>query len=213
MSSSVTSRLPVLVLFNHPSPHTRGEDRAAEVGVLDTVGLVTASLTRAGFSAETFGIGDDWLPLAERLRRDPALVLNFCEGFAGRATGEAHVASLLELLGVPYTGSGPDAMLLCLHKIRAKRLLAGCGLPTPAYLEFQAVHAELPDRELAELQDARGITWPAMVKPAAEDASQGVRQDAVARSIGELRTVTARTSAAYGFPVLVEQYVPGDIFR
>src|SRR5207244_4433943 len=94
----------------------------------------------AGYSVETLGIGEDFCPLVERLRRSPAAVVNYCEAFAGSAKGESLVAGVLELLGMPYTGSPPDALALCLNKIRTKRLLAGSGLPTPPYLEYTPEH-------------------------------------------------------------------------
>src|SRR5262245_43883312 len=106
-------RLPVIVLFNEASPHTCREDQLAELGVLDAVGSTVQALSRAGFSVETLGIGEDLEPVVSRLRQGPAVVVNYCEAFKGSAKGEALVAGVLELMGVPYTGSPPDALALC----------------------------------------------------------------------------------------------------
>src|SRR5262245_50186681 len=109
-SRGVTSqRLPVIVLFNEASPHTRTEDQLAELGVLDAVGSTVAALSRAGYSVETVGIGEDFWPVVDRLRRTPCVVVNYCEAFAGSAKGESLVAGVLELMGLPYTGSPSDA--------------------------------------------------------------------------------------------------------
>jgi D-alanine-D-alanine ligase len=227
------SRPPVVVLFNQPSPHTRPEDRAAEAGVIECVTAVAGSLARTGHSVETLGIVDDLGPLIERLRGGPAVFVNFCEGFGGRSAGEAHVTGLLELFGAPYTGSPPEAMLLCLDKIRTKRLLAGSGLPTPPFLEFgdqcsplstqysgtqhrgtqHSSPGSLPDEGMRSLLAEAGLAWPIMVKPAATDASQGIDQDSVVKDIESLRRAIARTAAAYGWPVLAEQFIDGREFN
>jgi D-alanine-D-alanine ligase len=211
-SLKTAARWPVLVLFNQPSPYTRPQDRAAEAGVLEAVGTALAALARAGYSVETLGLTDDWLPLVERLRLEPAVVVNFCEGLAGRAAGEAHVAGLLELMHVPYTGSTPDAILLCLNKVRTKRLLAGSGLPTPPFLELHPRDILL-DAQLQQRLAEHGVCWPVIVKPAGEDASQGIHQSSVAQDAAELRRAAERAAASYGYPVLVEQYVAGREFN
>jgi D-alanine-D-alanine ligase len=205
--------LPVIVLFNQPSPQTLPEDRAAELGVLEAVGTAVTALARAGYSVETLGLADDWLPLVERLRRGPAVVVNFCEGFAGRAVGEAHVAGILELMGVPYTGSTPQAILLCLDKIRTKRLLAGGSLPTPPFFELRAEHLNLSAEKLQTELTACGVRWPALVKPASEDASQGIHQSSVTRNATELRAAVERVVRAYGYPVLIERFIDGREFN
>ena len=208
-----TASLPVLILFNQPSPHTRPEDRAAERGVIDAVAAVGNALARAGRSVETLGLADDFLPLVQRLRESTAVVFNFCEGFRGKAEGEAHVAALLELLEAPYTGNTPQAIALCLDKIRTKRLLRESGLPTPAFLELRSDHLALSDRELERELSARQLGWPVVVKPAGQDASQGLDQSSVARDLGQMRLAVDRVVRGYGLPVLVEQYVPGREFN
>src|SRR5262245_8507811 len=96
-SRDVTSqRLPVVILFNEASPHTRTEDQLAEEGVLDAVGATVTALSRAGYSVETLGIGEDFLPVVTRLRQRPCVVVNYCEAFTGSAKGESFVAGLLE---------------------------------------------------------------------------------------------------------------------
>jgi D-alanine-D-alanine ligase len=140
-------------------------------------------------------------------------VVNYCEAFAGNAKGESHIAGILELMGVPYTGSPPDALALCLNKIRTKRLLAGAGLPTPAYLEFLPVHESESDAELARQLEDQGVEWPALVKAACEDASQGLDQRSVCQTIDELRGAVRRIVDRYGYPVLIEQFIDGREFN
>src|SRR5262245_25857210 len=209
-SRGVTSqRLPVIVLYNEASPNTRSEDQLAELGVLDAVGTTVTALSRAGYSVETLGIGEDIWPVVERLRQAPCVVVNYCEAFAGNAKGEALIAGVLELMGLPYTGSRPDALSLCLNKVRTKRLLAGAGLPTPPYLEYIPEHETISDTELARQLDEQGVEWPAVVKAACEDASQGLDQRSVCQTIEELRGAARRIIDRYGYPVLIEQFIDG----
>ena len=65
----------------------------------------------------------------ESLRAD--VVVNLCESWAGNSANEPHVAALLELLRLPYTGSPPECLGLVRDKVRTKRLLAGSGIATP----------------------------------------------------------------------------------
>jgi D-alanine-D-alanine ligase len=139
--------------------------------------------------------------------------VNYCEAFAGSAKGESLVAGVLELLGLPYTGSPPDALALCLNKVRTKRLLAGAGLPTPAYLEYIPEHEMLSDAELARQLDEQGIEWPALVKAACEDASQGLDQRSVCQTVEELRGAVRRIIERYGYPALIEQFIDGREFN
>ncbi len=207
------TRMPVVVLFNEPSPRTPVQDRAAEAGVEDAVRSALHALGAAGYAAEPLGVGADWLRVAERLRAQRAVVVNFCEGVRGNAAGEGYLAGLLELLELPYTGSPPDAILLCLNKIRTKRLLEGAGLPTAPYLELDALDVLLEPARLDELFRTRGVAWPVIAKPAAEDASQGILQGSVARDAAELRAAAERVAGLYGFPVLVERFIAGREFN
>jgi D-alanine-D-alanine ligase len=181
--------------------------------VLEAVQAATGALARAGFSVETLGVADQFLPLVERLQAAPAVVVNFCESYAGRSVGEAYVASLLELLRVPYTGSTPEAILLCLNKIRTKKLLIAAGLPTPGFLTLEEPPRFADESEFERHLGARRMSWPLVVKPACEDASQGLQQNSVVSNLGQLHAAVQRVAAAYGFPVLLEQYVPGREFN
>src|SRR5690606_10106727 len=94
---------------------------------------VLAAAREAGLDAELWGVhGRDLEDLIGRLRRQPPdLVLNLCESLAGDARNEIVVPAVLDMLRVPYTGPGPLTIGLCLHKDRAKGVLAQHGVATP----------------------------------------------------------------------------------
>ena len=137
--------------------------------------------------------------LPARLRAQPVdICFNTCEGFRGDAR-EAQVPALLELLGVPYTGSRVRTLSLTLDKPMTKRVLWYHGLPTPAFQEFESVDERL---------DAR-LKFPLFVKPSSEGTGMGINGRSIVRTERELREQVAYVRVAYGQSALVEEYVEG----
>lgn len=133
----------------------------------------------------------------ERVRRGKFdLVVNLCEGVDGTAALEPAVISALEVLGIPFTGNSSWTTALCLRKHVVNALLDRAGLPVP---RFAVVHpgAPLPT-----------VGFPAICKPAAEDASIGVEQRSVVRTA---RALAARVEAMHERwdDVLVQRYIDG----
>src|SRR5581483_10729466 len=102
------------------------------------------------------------------------VVVNLCEGLGGTGAGEASVAGLVELCGLPLTGSPPECLALVRDKARTKWLLQGAGLPTAPFVYVAA--GEPLAREALKSLLAAG---PCLVKPAREDASLGISQQSV----------------------------------
>lgn len=146
--------------------------------------------------------------LLEATRELPSLLpgaridvaFNIAEGFAGRSR-EAQVPALLELLEIPYTGSDPACLALCLDKSLAKRVAALAGVPTPAWTLMRG-HERLPE----------AIGFPAVVKPVAEGSSKGVVGSSVVHDEHELRGLVRQIVTRYHQPALVEAYLPGREF-
>jgi D-alanine-D-alanine ligase len=87
-------------------------------------------------------------------------------------------------------------------KVRTKHLLAAAGLPTPEYVVVE----QLPVGPWAS-------GWPAIVKPACQDASIGIDQSSVVTSQEQLDERVRLVLRTYGPPVLVERYIPGREFH
>lgn len=146
--------------------------------------------------------------LLEATRELPSLLpsaridvaFNIAEGFTGRSR-EAQVPALLELLEIPYTGSDPACLALCLDKGLAKRVASLAGVPTPAWTSMRG-HERLPD----------AVGFPAVVKPVAEGSSKGVVGNSVVHDEAELRAAVRQIVARYDQPALVEAYLPGREF-
>ncbi|MEQ9363157.1 MAG: ATP-grasp domain-containing protein [Leptospirales bacterium] len=129
------------------------------------------------------------------------VVFNVAEGFVGRSR-ESQVPALLELLGIPYTGSDPTTLSLSLDKALAKRLIAEAGLVTPAFVLMVTGRERLP----------AGMRFPVIAKPVAEGSSKGVLEASVIESEVALRSIVRDVVQRYRQPVLVEEYLPGREF-
>jgi D-alanine-D-alanine ligase len=120
----------------------------------------------------------------------------------GRFGEDGTIQGLLEVVGVPYTGSGVLASALGMNKVAAKKVVAGSGLPTPDYYEFGADEsaAHAAGRIEAEL----GL--PVMLKPVQEGSSLGVSK---CRTAAQLQSCLEAGRAEFG-TMFAERYVAGS---
>ncbi len=137
------------------------------------------------------------------------VVFNLAEGRSGRSR-EAHIPALLELAGVPYTGSDPLTLALTLDKPMAKRVCRGAGLPTADFEVFRPEDLASQERFAAK---AGALAYPVFVKPAWEGSSKGIRACSRITSGDALREQLERVMASFkDQPVLVEPYLAGREF-
>ena len=142
------------------------------------------------------------------MRRPADVVLNLCEGLGGTGGGEANVAGLIELCGLPLTGSPRECLALVRDKARTKWLLQGAGLADSA--RFSTLRRATGCRASScEVALAAG---PLLVKPAKEDGSLGISQESVVSDFAALERQVADMQARYG-DVLVERYIAGREFN
>jgi D-alanine-D-alanine ligase len=199
----VPSRPTVMVLYNEPVLPADHVEAASENEVLTTAKVVGGVLAEAGFDVTCLGVGADPQRLLTGMRAArPDVVFNLFEGLATDGGTEATVAGFLEWLGLPFTGSPAAALTLAHDKVRTKRLLQAAGLPTPEF--FLVDNLPCPACRLA---------WPAIVKPALQDASVGIEQASVVTDQEQLDQRVAYILERYGPPVLVEQFIRGREFH
>jgi D-alanine-D-alanine ligase len=193
----------VLVLYNEPVLPENHPDAYSEREILYTAEIVDNHLSQAGFEVVRLGVGRDPSALLAGLREhEPDVVFNLFEGLADQYSTEAHVAGLLDWIGIPYTGCPHETLCLARSKHRTKHLLAGAGLPTPQFFVVDAL--PVPPCTLG---------WPVIVKPAEQDASIGVDQGSVVTDQKSLSRRAAYLLEQYGPPVLVEEFIPGREFN
>ena len=124
----------------------------------------------------------------------PGMVFNLSYGIQGQAR-YTHVPGMLEMIGLPYVGSGPLAHSLALDKVVSKMIFRQHGLPTADFAVLDAPGFDLPD-----------LKFPLIVKPKNEAVSFGIR---IVRNEAELREGADAIFQAFDQPVLVEQYIAG----
>ncbi|MCA9587350.1 MAG: hypothetical protein KC657_18615 [Myxococcales bacterium] len=132
---------------------------------------------------------------------DVDLVFNIAEGLRG-ASREAHVPAILELMGVPYTGSDPRCMMLTLDKALAKTVVAAAGVAIPGGVVVKNGDETIPD----------DWGFPLLVKPVAEGSSKGVLPSSLAWTADEAMDVAWEMSRRYAQGALVEAFLPGREF-
>jgi D-alanine-D-alanine ligase len=122
----------------------------------------------------------------------------------GRWGEDGCIQGLLEMLGIPYTGSDVLASALAMHKAKAKELFRLHNLPTPAYYSLPgAAIAGASPEDLATLHGDFG--FPCVVKPIHEGSSVGVT---ICRASGELGAAMER-ALCFDDEILVERYIAG----
>jgi D-alanine-D-alanine ligase len=174
--------------------------REAREDVVRVAAAMQVALTRSKHSVQLVPVGQDLLGIQDAIGSDkPDVVLNLCESLAGDARGEMLVPAMLELLQVPYTGSGALSLALALHKNKAKEILRARGVPTP---DFCIVgHVE----ELTSVD----LPFPLIVKPSREDASMGIDFDSVVTTRQGLGRAVAKVLRTFHQPALIERYIEG----
>lgn len=130
----------------------------------------------------------------------PDLVFNIAERLFG-PNRESQIPSLCEYLHLPYTGSDPLTLGICLDKSRAKEILSYYQIPTPAFRTLE---------NALEISD--NMPLPAIVKPLYEGSSKGIKDNCLVRTRDELSARVTELCKTYDQPVIVEAFLPGREF-
>jgi D-alanine-D-alanine ligase len=179
------------------------DDFQEEFDSPDTIEALAAVLRGLGHDVIKLGDGRE---LLERLLADPPdFVFNIAEGQGIGRAREARVPAVLEMLGVPYTGSDPLTLAVTLDKDCAKRLVGSEGGAVPRGL----VIAPDQDCRLAT-GDGALPPFPVIVKPAWEGSSKGIRRKCLVDRPEDVPAVVESLRRDHCQPVLVEEYIEGD---
>ena len=175
-------------------------DEFAEWDSPTTIAAVESALSKLGRVVRLEANED----FPERLRQTrPDIVFNIAEGFRG-VNREGHIPAICEFLGIPYSGSDPFTLTLCLDKARTKETLAFHGIPTPRFAVVSAL-------DEIESRTAR-LRFPLFAKPLHEGSSKGITDRNFCGDASHLRAQAKFLLDNYKQPVLVEEYLPGQEF-
>jgi D-alanine-D-alanine ligase len=181
----------VINLFGMPNQERIGKK---------TIRRIVDALKSGGHNAVSFE-GDkelvarleEFMPAVLKGER-PGMVFNLSYGIQGQAR-YTHVPSILEMVGIPYVGSGPLAHSLALDKVVSKIIFQRNGIPTADFTVLNEAGFGMPD-----------IGFPLIVKPKNEAVSFGIR---VVKNEKELREAAQVIFEKYSQPVLAEAYIDG----
>ncbi len=166
------------------------QSTASVIHVLDTLGYEPVELALQADRP------DDWLRRV--IEGDFHLAFNLCETVGGQSDSEHLPAAAIELLGLPKTGATAATLLHCLDKDLCSAVLRAHDISVP---EWRFIDEDEPVPE-------KWDRFPAIVKPLAEDASNGVHSNSVAYSRDELQRAVAKLGEAWG-ALIVQEFIDG----
>jgi D-alanine-D-alanine ligase len=161
---------------------------------------VEDALERLGHEVVAIDVGHDLVAALRESSPDAAFIC-----LHGRDGEDGTVQELLEIVGVPYTGSGVSACMRCADKVVAKHALRDAGLPTPDFFSFsETAFKQLGAADTLPAIEER-LGFPVVVKPADQGSALGIRFAADAGA------VPAALVAAFSYSqkVLLERAIAG----
>jgi D-alanine-D-alanine ligase len=182
------------------APHCP-EDALEEYDSPETVEAIATVIESLGHSVVKLGGGNEFI--SSILWNDVDFVFNISEGLGNYKSREAQVPSILEMLDIPYSGSEPQCLAICLDKPLTKSLVAAAGIRTP---KWQLI----TDHRQIEETTCDHLSLPAFVKPAYEGSSKGIHTGSKAQNVAQIAAVAAKLIEHYKQPVMVEEFIGGD---
>jgi D-alanine-D-alanine ligase len=173
-----------------------GRSAERDISLMSGQGVL-AALTSQGVDAHAFDPAERAL---DDLKRE-----GFSRAFIalhGRGGEDGSVQGALELLGIPYTGSGVMASAIAMDKVMTKRVWLAEGLPTPRWVRLG--RDELQPGRVSRAPDDLGL--PLIVKPPREGSSIGITKVTDAAALQAAVDLAAR----YDPDVLCEQFIDGE---
>ena len=177
------------------------DDALEEYDSPATIEYIRKALEGAGHSVINLGGGTEFIQNILRERVD--IVFNIAEGRGNYRSRESQVPAILEMLDIPYTGSDPECLAICLDKPLTKKLVALEGIPTP---DWRVINNK---KELKETS-WDGFLFPAIAKPTYEGSSKGVHGKSLVDTEEQVYDTVDELLKVYEQPVMVEQFIDGN---
>ncbi len=183
------------------APAPVADDEFAEWDSATTIDAVARALAMHGDVVRLEATDD----FPGRLRAErPDIVFNIAEGLRG-PNREAHIPAICEFYGVPYSGSDPFTLSLCLDKARTKEVLRAHDVATADWWLVR------DDADVAALA-TRNLRTPLFAKPVHEGSSKGITERNYIATPDMLESVVSELLHRYSQPVIVETFLPGAEF-
>lgn len=162
---------------------------------------VAAGLRELGHEVQILGVSHDLSPIRQHVEGfQPHVVFHLLMEFQDIAVYQAHVASYLELLRVPYAGCNPRGLLLARDKALSKKILRYHRIPSPTFHVFRLGRP---------VRVPKDLDFPRIVKSVDEEASLGIAQASIVRDEEKLRERVDFLHRRLGCDAICEQYIAG----
>lgn len=195
--------LRILIVYNKPDETANGDsDYISEAAVQGEVDIVARTLKDSGYIPSVLPLSNIKNDIPAIIAAKADLVFNLCEGFNGSSEYEMHIAAILEILQIPYTGNRALTLGMARNKSLAKKIFMQEGIPTPRSMTYSEMPAE-----------KHGLSYPLIAKPSCEDASLGITKDSLIKDFAALKKSFSRIMDKYNQPVLVEEFIDGREFN
>lgn len=196
-------KLKILVLFDSAGTPPKDQDftQAFEEEDWFTEAAVIDSLKGIGHEVRTLGVYDDVkLVIKEVEENRPDIVFNLTEIFLGKAYLDKNIPSVLELLQIPYTGCGPEGLMICNNKILTKKILTYHRIKVPGFHIFH---------KGKRIWHPKKLKFPLLVKPAREEASTGIAKGSFVENEKDLVERVQFIHDKFNMAAIVEEYIDG----
>jgi len=190
------------VVHNVPVPagHAFAE---ASLDILTQVEAIEKALQELGYPSVRIPFTRDVSAFIQKMKETSIdMAVNLCETLDDDPRFIGHTAAVLELLGIPFSGSPSAAVMLTTDKVMTKRLLKAHGIRTPRYLIYNGTGNF----------DFHVLRYPVILKPTFEDASIGIDQESIFTDDRSLKEGIKEFFDRFG-PLLVEEYIAGREFN
>ncbi|MBI4719287.1 MAG: ATP-grasp domain-containing protein [Planctomycetes bacterium] len=191
----------VTLLYDRLSPDAREDER----DVLVQRDAIAAALQQLGHRSSAVDLSLNLDEARAALRRlGPDVVFNLVEAVEGKGRLIYLAPALLDAMKLPYTGAGTEAMFITSSKLLTKRMLATCGIATPAWLTLDLLRRESPR-----------VAGRYIIKSVWEEASVGLDEDSIleVHDRRALRQAVERRLDRLGGEAFAEAYVEGREFN
>jgi D-alanine-D-alanine ligase len=200
----MSKKIAVLFDMSVPPPESGDYSEILENHGWESERAILKTLNELGYESFPLGVFDNIQKLILDLNQiQPSIVFNLTEAFQNKRSFEPHIASLLELLQIAYTGARPLALSLCQDKSLSKKILAHHHIRVPKWLISSVSR---PVRSL------KNFAYPAFVKPANEEGSEGISQDSFVENEKDCLARIHFLHERFQADVMVEEFINGREF-
>ena len=174
------------------------ETEEVEEDLMEMAEEIKKSLESYGH--EVFLINADENLFQNLKKKEIEMVFNVCERFNGNSLFEPHVAAMLELSGIPFTGSDYSTLFFCNNKIKAKEILNAYKISTPKHQVFYSYDEKLNP----------ALKFPLIVKPGQQENSIGITEESIVYDEENLRKRIEYVNETFKEEALVEEFIKGE---